>query len=225
MANRITRADIQNKAILTVCSVALGAPASYVIQKMLAAWKVLDPVSDAIGRWLRVTVSADQMGWTIALIVVGVAFGILLWRVWRPVHVHHLERNAEGRATPSLNMAVTRAPKRDATLAEALAYAELGDWGRSFLDAAASAKNQANENLARFRQLAHDGTVTAWGKRSNNSVFELIPPAHWTDHNIEWFDLLRGTARTENVMHTPPSPFLEIMVCRAEFEREWPHVE
>jgi hypothetical protein len=77
--------------------------------------------------------------------------------------------------------------------------------------------------LERFRQLAHDGTVTAWGKRRENGIFETIPRDHWTEHNIEWFDLLRGNARTENVMQTTPNPFLEIMVCRAEFEREWSH--
>jgi hypothetical protein len=116
-----------------------------------------------------------------------------------------------------------REPTRDATLAEALAYAEFGEWGRSFFDAAAKAKNQANEHLERFRQLAHDGAVTVWGKRRNNGIFQAVPRDHWTDHNIEWFDLLRGNARTENVMHKTPNPFLEIMVSRAQFEKAWPH--
>lgn len=113
--------------------------------------------------------------------------------------------------------------QRDTTLAEGLAYAEFRQWGKSFFDAAASAKNQANEQLERFRQLAHDGALTVWGKRRESGVFETIPVDHWKDHNVEWFDLLRGNARTENVAHSPPSPFLAIMVSKAEFEREWPH--
>lgn len=77
----------------------------------------------------------------------------------------------------------------------------------------------------RFRQMAHDGTLSVWGKRSENSVFQVIPKEHWLDHNVEWVDLLLGSARTENVMHTAPDPFLELMVSRAQFEKEWPHAE
>ena len=114
-----------------------------------------------------------------------------------------------------------REPKRDIGLAEALAYAELKEWGRSFFEAASSEKNVANEHLSRFRQLAHDGLLTVWGKRSENGVFQIIPKEHWLDHNLEWFDLLRGNSRTENVSRTEPHPYSEIMVCKAEFEWEW----
>lgn len=119
---------------------------------------------------------------------------------------------------------IQNTPQRDVGLAEALAYAEFKEWRRSFFDAASSAKNEADEQTKRFRQLAYDGVLMVWGKRSESGVFQLIPKGHWLDHNVEWFDLLRGTARTENVMRTVPGPFVELMVCKAEFEREWPHV-
>jgi hypothetical protein len=117
------------------------------------------------------------------------------------------------------------APVRDVGLAEALAYAELGQWGKSFFDAASAAMNEANEQLERFRQLAHDGVLTVWGKRTENGVFQLIPKDHWIDHHVEWFDLLRGKARTENVRNTHAEPISELMVSKAEFEREWPHAQ
>lgn len=119
---------------------------------------------------------------------------------------------------------IQNTPQRNVGLAEALAYAELKQWDRSFFDAASSAKNEANEQLDRFRQLAHDGDLTVWGKRTENGVFQLIPKEHWLDHNVEWFDLLRGNPRTENVLRATPQPYSELMVNKAEFEREWPHV-
>ena len=115
--------------------------------------------------------------------------------------------------------------QRDVLLPEALAFATFGEWGKSFYDAVTAGLVPSNEPLMRFRQLAHDGILSAWGKRREGSVFQMIPKEHWLDHNIEWFDLLRGTARTENVTHTTSDPFLDIMVSRAQFEQAWPHAE
>ena len=114
-------------------------------------------------------------------------------------------------------------PQRDVILPEALAYAEFGEWGRSFFFAVATTGNRANEQLERFRQLAHDGCLSVWGKRSEGGVFQLIPKEHWLDHDVEWFDLLRGKGRSEKVTGSTPIPYSELMVCKAEFEREWPH--
>ena len=116
------------------------------------------------------------------------------------------------------------APQRDVILPEALAYAEFKQWGRTFFEAASSAQNHANEQLEKFRQIAHDGALTVWGKRTEGGVFQIIPKEHWLDHNVEWFDLLRGKGRSEKVTGSePPMPYSELMVCKAEFEREWPH--
>jgi hypothetical protein len=123
-------------------------------------------------------------------------------------------------------LAATPQPARDKPLPEALAYAELGMWGASFMDAASSAANQANEHLERFRQLAHDNELTVWGKRSESGVFEKIPPTFWAENHVEWFDLLRGRARTESRRQRDSAhdhQFAELMVSSAEFEKEWPH--
>jgi hypothetical protein len=140
-------------------------------------------------------------------------------------HIHHKELQATTAPVATSSQQFVRGVRRDVPLPEALAYAEYGEWGKRFVDAAASAKNQANEQLEHFRQLAHDGALTVWGRLTENGVFQLVPKEHWIDHHVEWFDLLRGNARTENVRHTHPEPFLELMVSKAEFEREWPHAE
>lgn len=114
-------------------------------------------------------------------------------------------------------------PKRDVGLAEALAYAEFREWGRSFIDAASAAQNEANENLVRFRQLAFDGEISVWGKASEGGVYEPIPSSHWQEYDVEWFDLLRGTPRTENRFGQRYSAFFDLMVSKTDFEREWPH--
>lgn len=64
----------------------LTAPASYVAQRVLGAWGVLDDISDALGVWLRINVSPEAAGWTIALVLVLGFYGLVLWRVWRPKH-------------------------------------------------------------------------------------------------------------------------------------------
>lgn len=115
-----------------------------------------------------------------------------------------------------------REPARDVSLSEGLAYAEFGEWNRTFFDAASTNGNKVNENLDIFRQKAHEGLLLVWGKRSTGRVFQKIPQDHWIDHHVEWFDLLRGAARTEPIDQGGADNFIEVMVCKAEFEREWP---
>lgn len=201
---------------------AMSGLVSFATPKMLVGMGVpLDRWFTKAGAYIGLHYSPETALWGVTAVI----FAALLYftRNWGVRNIHHKELTVPVSTAVSLDKVVTRAPQRDATLAEGLAYAEFGDWGRTFFDAAAKAANHANEQLERFRQLAHDGTVTVWGKRRENGIFETIPRDHWTDHNIEWFDLLRGNARTENVMHTTPNPFLEIMVSRTQFEKEWPH--
>ena len=135
----------------------------------------------------------------------------------------YLDQDARMEAERRAKFGPPLAPTRDVSLSEGLAFATFGEWGKTFYDAVTAGLVPSNEPLMRFRQLAHDGALLAWGKRSENGIFQLIPNEHWIDHNVEWFDLLRGTARTENATHTTPDPFLEIMVSRVQFEKEWPH--
>jgi hypothetical protein len=114
-------------------------------------------------------------------------------------------------------------PKRDVSLAEALAYAEFKEWGRSFFDAASSANNGADEQLKKFHQLAYDGQLSVWGQREYSDLYQPIDPDHWSTHRIEWFELLRGKPKTEPMAKQQRDPYFNIMVSRAEFEREWPN--
>lgn len=76
---------------ITAGGLILSAPASYVVQRALGSWGVLDDVSDSLGRWLKVHVPPATAGWTIALLFVLAIYGLLLWKVWRPRHIHHVD--------------------------------------------------------------------------------------------------------------------------------------
>lgn len=124
---------------------------------------------------------------------------------------------------PGLARFVKGPPKRDVGLSEAIAYAELGEWGRQFIAAAGTSGMGVVAHLERFRQLAHDGELSVWGKRSERGVFERIDQSHWIEYNVEWFDLLRDDPRTEDRQGHRDGAFFSLMVNKAEFEREWPH--
>jgi hypothetical protein len=68
----------------TLGGAVVAAPASYVVQRTLGAWGVLDDVSDALGYWLKIHVSPAAAGWTIALLLVLAIYGLILWLVWTP---------------------------------------------------------------------------------------------------------------------------------------------
>lgn len=132
-------------------------------------------------------------------------------------------RNSMDHIQPGLARRVKGPSKRDVGLSEAIAYAELGEWGRQFIVAAGASGNKLTDHLDRFRQLAHDGELSVWGKRSERGVFERIDQNHWIEYSVEWFDLLRDNPRTENRQGQRDGAFFSLMVNKAEFEREWPH--
>jgi len=117
-------------------------------------------------------------------------------------------------------------PQRDAFLKEGLAYAASGEWGqKGFMDYAGQYQ-QMGEATDRFHQLAADGVISVWGKRTTRatSLFELIPPEHWHTHHLWWPDILTEDATTKPLDgndHT--NSFSHIMISKREFEREWPH--
>jgi hypothetical protein len=115
--------------------------------------------------------------------------------------------------------------ERDTRLGEALAYCCVGSWGKNFYDAVANGLAGGGESVRQFEQLAYDGKLHAWGKRSPNSeLHEEIPREHWKTNQVEWFDLLRGNPRTEPRGHEDgTTPFFDLMVSRAEIEQEMPY--
>lgn len=114
--------------------------------------------------------------------------------------------------------------ERDKGLSEALAYALVGLWGHTFMQIVSQGIEGSATIVEDFRQRAHDGKLTVWGKRASRGIYEKIDPAFWLDNEPEWFDLLRGIARTEKTVNTEVSErFTDLMVSMTEFEKEWPH--
>src|SRR5947209_2749708 len=74
---------------ITAGGLILSAPASYVVQRALGAWGVLDDISDGLGKWLKINVPPATAGWTIALVFVLAIYTLILVKVWRPRHIHH----------------------------------------------------------------------------------------------------------------------------------------
>lgn len=100
----ISSGTVRGRWGLTVVTALFGGLVSYVIQRVLGAWGVLDPVADAFGKWLKVSVSAGQAGWTIALLIVVAVYAFILWKIWRPIHVHHLPIPAETKPEASCTL-------------------------------------------------------------------------------------------------------------------------
>jgi hypothetical protein len=114
--------------------------------------------------------------------------------------------------------------KRDKPLNEALAYAARGQWDANYFDVVSAGEDREAEQLRRFQQAAYDGKLRVWGKRQAHAdLYEEIPRNHWRENRVEWFDLLRGKPRTEPRGQAGEPAFYDLMVSRAEIERELPY--
>jgi hypothetical protein len=113
-----------------------------------------------------------------------------------------------------------RPRERDTTLSEALGYAIMGEWGRSYQEAILQGGGYSGtgETIARFLAAAREGRVRVWAKRSEAGVFEQVPAAHWQDRRLSLTDIMGGGDLVGDA-----APFRQFMVNRAEIEREWPH--
>lgn len=118
------------------------------------------------------------------------------------------------RQTPSALSIIAR----DVSLPEALAYAELHEWGLRFLDAAATSGNTVNAKIERLVQFAADGEAAVWGKKQGNGVWVPIPKEFWIENNVEWFGLLRENARTEGRAESGRDFYSELMTSKAQME-------
>lgn len=134
---------------------------------------------------------------------------------------HNRSGNLPDRNTISYNKGV----RRDVGLSEALAYAITGQWNTTFLDALKDDLSNAAP-VSHARQLAFEGLIKIWGKRTSHGVYEEITREYWANYQAEWFSLLRGEAHTERTSLTvDDSRYIELMASKVEFEREWPSHE
>lgn len=135
-----------------------------------------------------------------------------------PNPLPHSTSSDSGRSPGSVVAAV----RRDVGLAEALAYAMTGRWGVSFLDALSEDLSNAAP-VSQARQLAFDGIITIWGRRTARGVYEEIPRDYWSSYQPEWFSLMRGEPHTERTsLGVDETRFTDLMASKVEFEREWP---
>jgi hypothetical protein len=104
-----TFAEIRSQLIKSGIATILLAPVGYVLQRMLASWGILDSFAQAGGEYLKMSVTADQAGWTIASVISLVAYTAILWRIWKPVHIHHGELTALAPSAAEVSMQVDRA--------------------------------------------------------------------------------------------------------------------
>jgi hypothetical protein len=74
-------------------SLAAAVPAggiSYMSGRIFAKWGVLDAPADWIGEYLRVHVPPGTAGWVLGFLIFVILYGLILWKVWGPRHIHHL---------------------------------------------------------------------------------------------------------------------------------------
>jgi hypothetical protein len=123
--------------------------------------------------------------------------------------------------SPSRAADVQAGRYRNVSLAEALGWAVYGEWGRPYhvsgVRTFIGVGTDPDKLLARFTRLARDGSLTIWGKRDDPGYFEKIPQPHWQGNQLTIADIFGS------VVATGEDPYRDLMLNRAEVEREWPH--
>lgn len=113
--------------------------------------------------------------------------------------------------------------ERDKALGEALAFHVEGRWGCEFFETVKSELDPGGAPLEHAIQLAYDGALTIWGKRSEGGVHEKIPDGFWADHHVDIFSLMRGKPKTvPNSGTVNGALYFDLMVSRAECEKVMP---
>ena len=111
---------------------------------------------------------------------------------------------------------------RDVGVGEAIAYIAYGTWGHSFLEAASTSDIDAVWALRQFHQAAADRQIIVWGKKGPGRIYEQIgEEGYWSKNEIEWFELLHGTPRTEAILANDYSQqrFIHLETSRTDVER------
>jgi hypothetical protein len=101
------RSRILVSALATLCT----APVGYVARRAIGASRILDPLSDWLGEWLRMNATA-QVEWVTAGIITAAAYAVALWFIWRHFHAPVWGASEGTTLAQSIREAVeTEAPK------------------------------------------------------------------------------------------------------------------
>ena len=185
--------DIRSQIIKSGIATILLIPVSVFLKKMFESWGILDFYARASGEFLKMSVSPDQVGWTMAALVSLIAYGVILWHLWQPRHIHHLPivgvtkpeascalefipgpsaTNGEGGLNKFFPPTVTQNPElMPLSKAASDVYSELR---RKFLDKMPNIPwNDPSRALGMTaHELVGDGLIPVWG---------IYPPGTWVE--------------------------------------------
>src|SRR5690242_13211769 len=94
-------AEILKKIGWSVVSAVISAVVSIVLRKVFEVWGVLEPLSNWLGDWLRLHITAGQAGWSGASIIAIGCYGITLWFIWRRRSARRHGAEQTQQATPN----------------------------------------------------------------------------------------------------------------------------
>lgn len=230
--------EIRSQLIKSAIAAILLAPVGIFLKRMIESWGILDPYARATGDFLRTNVSPDQLGWTAAGIISLVAYVVILWRIWRPRHIHHLPIMAETKPVATLDMQFVPAPPQSETSAPQVSPILFGGLveardvpSKGYTALRVIVRNQSNENLtglvARLTRAepAIDGldapihlpftlaTKTRLDKLRNPKLHEALPPLP--------FNLQAGTEKQIEVVWLHSAGCLEATITHEAGEAEY----
>lgn len=137
-----------------------------------------------------------------------------------------LDQEARMDAERRMKFGPPPAPSRDASLGDAFAYWCIGTWGEKLFDVVASGRGRGDPT-EQFRQLAFDGKLAVWGRLSRSDIYVPIPTEYWRHHSADFLSAMRpdGIESQGHGNSSDGERYYELMVCRAQVEKEQPFVE
>ena len=234
------------KISVTVVGAVVSLPASYVVQRVLGAWGVLDAISDTMGKYLKANVAPETAGWSLGLVLIMSIYGVLLWKVWRPHYVHAIphrlldqanlaaaraqfrpgERQID-KSSPFVPRGITRTRDRDIGIRQALGYAIDGQWadGADVNTIVVRGLGAFNEPVAQFCAAAKAGDLRVWGRRTPNGLFQAIESAFWERNTVDISTIITlfQQSRTRPLSSGDSDEFYDLQLNRTEVERVWRH--
>ena len=137
-----------------------------------------------------------------------------------------LDHDARMDAERRIKFGPAPAPSRDISLGDAFAYWCIGTWGEKLFDVVASGRGRG-DLIEKFRQLAFDGKLAVWGRVSRPDIHVPIPTEYWRNHGVDFLSAMRpdGTESQGQESSSDGERYYELMVCRAQVEKERPLAE
>ena len=120
---------------------------------------------------------------------------------------------------------VTERPIRgDTPVSEGVAYVHFREWGRSVSADGGGLMEQINAGLDEVHEAAVNARVSVWGQEKSYGPRTKIDPRFWGFEEIDITRLMYPGAQSRTTPdHNGQQPtYVDLMISRAEFEREWP---